>query len=666
MFRSVPMVHFRVQVPNSDAAAVTRCIAQAGLLHLVDIAHGRIAADGTPPGVRDLLAVFHDLAHRIRRVADRLEVPLPDPSGGLEQSDVTDFEQERQRLALRFEPLEASSESLWRRHVAATDRAARGRDARMRAQRLREAHIAVDRCTRLRFAVLRIGLARAEDLASLAALLSPASFAIIELGAEGGEILAAVSVAAAGRERLENALRVVPFATLELPADASAWTADAMEGEVRAAEAEAEDARARLAAARAEAAPILEDLWRRAEIGVLLLQAQTFFAAAGRFVVISGWIPEPDAEQMRRAILTTTGQRALVDVEKPEDLPEVSSGALRVPILHRNPILLRPFQSLVQLYGTPSYQEIEPTAFFAVSFLLMFGLMFGDLGHGLVLFSAGYLLFRQMPRFLDYGILLMEGGAASMTFGVLYGSCFGIEGLLPVLWMEPVRDLPRFMVIAVGLGAVLVTGGLLLNVINTWRAGEKLHALFSARGLSGAFAYWVVLALVARAVMPRAFVVPTWALLALLAVAVVLLLLEPTLVRWFDRGPSGRTARAQGTPRWLMALEGSVELVDVLFSYFANTISFVRVAAFAAVHAGIFIALFALADTLARLRFGGPLAVLSLVAGNIVMIFLEGLTVSVQVLRLVYYEFFSKFFRGGGEPYRPLMLRGSTGKGETG
>jgi V/A-type H+-transporting ATPase subunit I len=128
------------------------------------------------------------------------------------------------------------------------------------------------------------------------------------------------------------------------------------------------------------------------------------------------------------------------------------------------------------------------------------------------------------------------------------------------------------------------------------------------------------------------------------------------LVRLVEQGKPARVQHSD-TPRWLTALEGSVELVDSLFSFFANTISFVRVAAFAAVHAGIFIAMFALADTIANYRFGQPLGVLTLVAGNIVMIFLEGLTVSVQVLRLEYYEFFGKFFRGGGEPYRPLMLR---------
>ena len=100
-----------------------------------------------------------------------------------------------------------------------------------------------------------------------------------------------------------------------------------------------------------------------------------------------------------------------------------------------------------------------------------------------------------------------------------------------------------------------------------------------------------------------------------------------------------------------------VELVDTVVSFFANTISFVRIAAFAAVHAGVFIAIFALADTIAALRFGGVLSIAVHVAGNVLVILLEGLTVSVQVLRLEYYEFFGKFFRGGGETYAPLTLR---------
>jgi V/A-type H+-transporting ATPase subunit I len=304
----------------------------------------------------------------------------------------------------------------------------------------------------------------------------------------------------------------------------------------------------------------------------------------------------------------------------------------------------------------PSYSEIQPTAFFAVSFLLMFGLMFGDVGQGLVLFSAGYCLFRYLPRFLDYGILLMECGAASTVFGALYGSFFGIEGLLPVLWMEPIRDLPRFMGIAIGFGIVVVSLGLVMNIVNSWRSGERASALYSPRGVFGALVYWIGLALVARALTPATLVVPIRWLLGMALAAVLLLVLRRPIVRYLERGSPVRRAQVEG-PRWLTALEGSVELVDALFAYFANTISFVRVAAFAAVHAGVFIAMFALADTLAHSRFGQPLGVVTLVLGNVVMILLEGLTVSVQVLRLEYYEFFGKFFRGGGELYRPLMLR---------
>jgi vacuolar-type H+-ATPase subunit I/STV1 len=143
------------------------------------------------------------------------------------------------------------------------------------------------------------------------------------------------------------------------------------------------------------------------------------------------------------------------------------------------------------------------------------------------------------------------------------------------------------------------------------------------------------------------------AVLALAAAA--LILLRAPLIRHLDRTATRRPPGPR-PPGWLRALEGTVEVVDALFAYFANTVSFIRIAAFAAVHAGVFIAMFAVSDTLAQTRFGSPLAIAALVLGNAVLILLEGLTVTVQVLRLEYYEFFGKFFRGGGEVYRPLML----------
>ncbi|HSC27876.1 MAG TPA: V-type ATPase 116kDa subunit family protein, partial [Vicinamibacterales bacterium] len=426
------------------------------------------------------------------------------------------------------------------------------------------------------------------------------------------------------------------------------------EAEARAAQAAETEAALEMERLRDRHSAVIARLLARAEACVLLLQALVRYGATGRFIVISGWLPEPRLPAVRAAVLAVS-RDSIIDTEKPEDVPEAARGAARIPILYRNPVLLRPFQPLVELYGTPQYREVQPTAFFAISFLAMFGLMFGDVGHGAVLVLAGYYLFRFVPRFLDYGILLAEAGVSSAIFGLLYGSVFGVEGVLPVLWLSPLHDLPSFMRIAVGLGIGLISVGLILNVVNSWRSGERFAALLGVRGLFGAFLYWTVVALAARGLMPASITVPDWMLWALAGSAAALIAIGAPLARRFARVTP--PAAGPPVPRWLVALESSVELVDTLISYFANTISFVRIAAFAAVHAGVFIAMFAVSDTLAGYTFGRPFSIAALVAGNIVLVLLEGLTVSVQVLRLEYYEFFGKFFRGGGELYRPLMLR---------
>jgi V/A-type H+-transporting ATPase subunit I len=648
-------------VPNRQAAAVTRRIAAAGLLHLIDIAHGRVAAsDAAPPGTHEQLAAFRDLARRTRRIAERLDLALLEPTGTLPAGDFREFNEEQRWVDGQIRPIEAAVDEVWRRRTTSREHAARARSQLKYADRCARAALDTTRLANLRFATVVLGMIRVDELPLLASALAPAPFAIVTLEASEGVAFSAVAAPTTGRERLDDGLRLVAFERMSLT-DLAAVTSDSLQSTLAEAAATERDAATELQTLKERHAGAVAELAQRAEVAALLLQAQTHFVAAGRFVVISGWIPENDAAKMARAITAASDGHAVIDIQRPEDLPEASESSLRIPILYRNPVLLRPFQTLVQMYGVPSYAEIQPTAFFAVSFLLMFGLMFGDVGQGLVLFSAGYCLFRYLPRFLDYGILLMECGAASTVFGALYGSFFGIEGLLPVLWMEPIRDLPRFMGIAIGFGIVVVSVGLVMNIVNSWRTGERRAALFGPRGVFGAFVYWIGLALVARALMPSTIVVPVRLLAAMAATVVLLLVFRRPIVRYLEHDSAIRKTHAESPP-WLTALEGSVELVDALFAYFANTISFVRVAAFAAVHAGVFIAMFALADTLAHSRFGQPLGIVTLVLGNVVMIFLEGLTVSVQVLRLEYYEFFGKFFRGGGELYRPLMLRKGGGR----
>ncbi|MGZ7030377.1 MAG: V-type ATP synthase subunit I [Thermoanaerobaculia bacterium] len=655
ILRSVPMVHFRAQVPARDGHAVARVIAREGLLHLVDIAHGRNIYETAPPGTAELYAAYRDLRNRIRALAEKLDVKLREPEGSLLEKNSGDLAAERETIAATIDPMAKRADQLAQTLAAARERSALLHEQLEHADRLAESSIDAQRVSSAQYVTLRFALADEHAIDTLAELLTPAPFAIVPLDSQEPKLVA-VAVANFARPRLEEALRV----SLTQPVTVSTLTAERLRQHWQESVAAVDAARADLDRTRSEVAATLIDLAKTVEIATLLLQAQTYFAAAGRFIVVSGWIPAEAAERMRDKIRAVAGESAVVDLERAENVAGVLEGSLRVPVLHRNPLLLRPFQRLVDLYGTASYGEIQPTAFFAIGFLLMFGLMFGDVGHGAVLFVAGWSLFRFMPQYLDYGILLMEAGAASSAFGFLYGSVFGVRSLLPTLWLEPMSDLPRFMTIAILIGAVIVTGGLTLNVINTWRSGNIRDAVYGPRGLSGALLYWVVLVLVARLLVGDRYQIPSGVIVGLAFAALVVMIAGRWVAGKFEHRRPQPVVKAQ--PVALKLLESSIELVDTLFSYFANTISFVRIAAFAAVHAGVFIAIFAVADTLANMRAGGVLAIVVHIAGNTVMILLEGLTVSVQVLRLEYYEFFGKFFRGGGEPYLPLMLHGEPGR----
>ena len=127
--------------------------------------------------------------------------------------------------------------------------------------------------------------------------------------------------------------------------------------------------------------------------------------------------------------------QGLIEVLPPGDLREDD-----IPVLLRPPWLLRPFEMLVSAYGLPKYHDLASTLFVAISFVLMFGMMFGDVGHGAVLVVGGLvaLLKSRVPRIRDLGILLVFNGLSSALFGVVYGSYFGIPSWHKyALWGHP-------------------------------------------------------------------------------------------------------------------------------------------------------------------------------------------------------------------------------------
>jgi V/A-type H+-transporting ATPase subunit I len=189
--------------------------------------------------------------------------------------------------------------------------------------------------------------------------------------------------------------------------------------------------------------PELVRIRNRVDLTRTLLRARVLFGKVDRSYLVSGWIPAGLVDKLKEALAQELGDAAVVEVLSPEAVPGAREGILKIPILFNNPYLLRPFERLTTAYGTPAYGEVEPTAFLAVSFLLMFGLMFGDVGQGAVLFLLGYVIFHRFFRYTDYGIILMECGwppssSASVRQRLRAGD------LVPALWFRPMKEIPYF------------------------------------------------------------------------------------------------------------------------------------------------------------------------------------------------------------------------------
>jgi V/A-type H+-transporting ATPase subunit I len=385
-----------------------------------------------------------------------------------------------------------------------------------------------------------------------------------------------------------------------------------------------------------------------------LLDASQKFPRTGAAVLIAGWVPAGDVAALEQRMGEITSGRYVIQTALPDDSTEE-----QIPVLLRHSRLLRPFEMLVATYGLPNYRELEPTLFVALSYLVMFGLMFGDVGHGAVLAVCGLiaLLVGRSEKVRDVGLLLLFGGSSSIISGVVYGSYFGIEVFKKyALWHDPLEGDPmRLMYGAIGIGITMISLGLILNVINRFRRGDVIGAILDKFGLVGLLFYWGTLVLL----MNRAAIESQ----GLMGVSVVLFLVVP-IVGWSIKEPvehflshagGGRNEADGGLAGAIM--ESCVGAFEAVLSYLANTISFVRLAAYAMSHAALLFAAFMLAAEVRDFPIGGNLlSLLVIILGNLVAIVLEGIIASVQALRLEYYEFFGKFFSGSGQPFEPFRL----------
>jgi len=472
---------------------------------------------------------------------------------------------------------------------------------------------------------------------------APDGSVLTMLGAEKGTQRLAALAPASGAAKLEEALNKAGFRREDLPAVPGATLAVlAARGAVSIAQAgEAlKKADEEIAALASEAAGPLAAAGAALEREVALASAERSAGGTAAASLISAWLPEDSAGAAARVL--GAGGPCAAEIRRP--LP-----GEEVPVLLRPSRLLRPFALLVSTYGLPKYGEVEPTVFAAAAFLLMFGMMFGDAGHGAIVCAAGLWLTRRPGGRAAAGRVMCWCGLSAVLFGLLYGSYFGLARFRPyALWRDPLEGDPLTLVTAAAVfGAAVISLGVALNIVNRARLGDRAGALLGRFGAAGLLFYWSGL-LWAAGFAPARLALPLMAL-----GAACWLIKEPA--SYLLRGRAARSGTEGGLAA--IAAESAVGAFEGALLYLANTVSFVRLAAYAMSHAALLAAAYALAGAADKVWGAGSAAgILAAVLGNAAAIGLEGLVAGVQALRLEYYEFFGKFLEGEGRPFRPFTL----------
>ncbi|MBP2027760.1 V/A-type H+-transporting ATPase subunit I [Acetoanaerobium pronyense] len=384
----------------------------------------------------------------------------------------------------------------------------------------------------------------------------------------------------------------------------------------------------------------IDNINRRLDIEEQIESLKDNLAVSRNFFYFSGWIPKSDRKKIK-AQIEKLCPMAILSFEESEDIRK----EIIPPTKLKNSWLLRPFEMLVNLYGVPNYKEIDPTFFLGLTYLILFGAMFGDVGQGSVIMLGGWLL-KEKSTMKVQGELMMRVGISSVIFGFLYGSLFGFETVLPALLIRPIENIDTVLLSSVIFGVILLLMSFGLSIKNAVARRDIEEGLFGRNGLAGLLFYIVLLITVVQLALSR-IVIPIYILFLIGAFMLSMILFRnPIASAVLKKTPSYHGGKKE------YYIEGSFDLIETLLSLLSNTISFIRIGAFALNHVGLFLAF----ETMAHLSGNPAASVFIIILGNVIIIALEGLIVFIQGLRLEYYEMFSKYYKGDGVKYEPLKI----------
>lgn len=367
--------------------------------------------------------------------------------------------------------------------------------------------------------------------------------------------------------------------------------------------------------------------------------AQKYVVVFGRNASIYGFAEEKNAKKLKEYF------EEIEDVHV-EIKPATGDSRLTPPTKLTNNWITKPFKMFVEMYGVPSYTDFDPTNLVAITYTFLFGMMFGDIGQGLLLSLVGYVAYKL--KGMKLGEVGMRIGISSALFGVVYGSFFGNEEIFTPMFhtLDPNNTMP-LLGIAIGTGVTLIIISIIFNIIINIKKKKMADVYFSQNGFAGLVFYIAVLLLVVQMLLGIDLPVGgTFYTIIFIAMPVLMIFLKEPLEHKMD----GEPMFPHGFGGFFT--EAFFELFEVMLTFIANTMSFLRVGGFVLSHAGMMLVVYTLAEMI-----GGFGYWIVLVFGNIFVMVLEGMIVGIQVLRLEFYEMFSRYYEGKGIPFKTIKER---------
>lgn len=507
---------------------------------------------------------------------------------------------------------------------------------------LRNLEIKMDDLFHFEYMKIRFGKLPKESFAKTDIVLQGQDVIVVPISSDDRDVWISYFMPAIVSEKIDNILSSLYFERVRISGKAQGNPADeivSMEIEIQKLESELLRLKDGLRTAIETEKPEFAEIYNQAVYLQQAFNVRRFAAHTQETFYLTGWMPAAAYEEL--AAQLNAREEFTISAEEPKNVR-----GLKPPTILRNIRFFKPFEAIVTMYGIPAHNEFDPTVLVALTYILMFGAMFGDVGQGAVITLAG--LYMYFGRGSRLGWVLGCVGGSSIIFGFLYGSVFGNEHLLKPVWKAPMDNINQLLIISVGYGAVIIVLSIVINIINSIKARDYGRLIFDKNGLCGLIFYAGALTAILLALSGKT-AVPVPLIAGILLVPLLLMLfrekMEKLLLKQHHQGDGGSF------------VEGFFEVFESVLGFLSNTISFVRVSAFALSHAGLALAVWTLYDMV-----GGAGKIVVLIIGNLLIIGLEGLIVGIQCMRLQYYEMFSRFFSGDGREFHPVRVCGKSGR----